>query len=103
MCIRDSHYDSVENIPNDFKVISENDFSIQSIVHKKYNIICTQYHPELPYNFIGNLMTYWKTNYLDKMTGEKFSELIHNLEQLESSDLYDRKLELVNWLNGLEN
>ena len=32
------HYDSVENIPNDFKVISENDFSIQSIVHKKYNI-----------------------------------------------------------------
>ena len=97
------HYDSVENIPNDFKVISENDFSIQSIVHKKYNIICTQYHPELPYNFIGNLMTYWKTNYLDKMTGEKFSELIHNLEQLENRDIYDRKLELVNWLNSLEN
>ena len=48
-------------------------------------------------------MTYWKKNYLDKMTGEKFSELIHNLEQLENRDLYDRKLELVNWLNSLEN
>jgi len=48
-------------------------------------------------------MTYWKTNYLNKMTSEKFSELIHNLEQLEISDLYDRKLELVNWLSSLEN
>ena len=37
------------------------------------------------------------------MTSEKFSELIHNLEQLEISDLYDRKLELVNWLSSLEN
>jgi GMP synthase (glutamine-hydrolysing) len=97
------HYDCLESLCSEFEVISQNNLSIQSIAHKDKNIFCTQYHPELPYNFIGNLMKYWKKNYLQLMTEEEFSLLLSKLESLETEDKYNRKLEIENWLKFLSN
>lgn len=97
------HYDHINNLPSDFEIIAKNNISIQSIAHKSKNIFCTQYHPELPYSFIGNLMKYWKKNYIsnENMSESNFNDLINHLEFLENSDDFNRKLELENWLKDL--
>jgi len=94
------HYDHLENLNSEFEIISQNNISIQSISHKTKNIFCTQYHPELPYNFIGTLMHYWKNNYLEIFTEEEFNKRIELLNQLELNDKFDRKIELKNWLKN---
>ena len=94
------HYDHLEDVNSEFEIISQNDISIQSISHKTKNIFCTQYHPELPYNFIGALMYYWKNNYLEIFTEEEFDKRIELLNQLELNDKFNRKIELKNWLKN---
>ncbi len=96
------HYDSLETLPKDFDIISENNHSIQSICHKKQNIFCTQYHPELPYNYIGKLMSYWKRNYLKIMSENEFEELLNKLQSFENEDQFNRELELLNWLENIK-
>ena len=95
------HYDVIEKMPIGFNVLAENNFSIQAILSIDSNIVCTQYHPELPYDFIGKLMFYWKNNYLNLMTKKKFDNLIKQLNDLENKDTFLRKLELINWINSL--
>lgn len=95
------HYDIIESMPTNFNILAENNVSIQAIVSKDSNIVCTQYHPELPYDFIGKLMLYWKKNYLKEMSENKFIELIDELKLLESENRFQRELELTNWINNL--
>ncbi len=95
------HYDSIETLPNELQVIAENSFSIQAIEDKNKKLFCTQYHPELPYTFIAKLMLYWKKNYLKTMTENSFKILISKLENLEKKDNFNRKLELINWIENL--
>jgi len=95
------HYDVIEKMPPNFNIIAENDVSIQAIASKESNIVCTQYHPELPYDFIGKLMLYWKKNYLKEISENKFTYLIDELKLLESENSFQRELELKNWINNL--
>lgn len=95
------HYDIIESMPTNFNILAENNVSIQAIVSKDSNIVCTQYHPELPFDFIGKLMLYWKKNYLKEMSENKFIELIDELKLLESENRFQRELELTNWINNL--
>ena len=95
------HYDHLENINSEFQIVSQNDISIQSISHKTKNIFCTQYHPELPFNFIGSLMSYWKDNYLKIFTEKEFNKRIELLNNLEDKDKFNRTMELKNWLKNL--
>jgi len=95
------HYDVIEKMPSNFSILAENDVSIQAIASKDSNIVCTQYHPELPYDFIGKLMLYWKKNYLNEMLENEFMDLINQLKILESKNSYQRELELTNWISNL--
>ena len=88
-------------MPVNFNILAENNYSIQAISSDDLNIVCTQYHPELPYNFIGQLMLYWKRNYLNTMPENQFNDLINDLNDLEDEDIFFRKLELINWINSL--
>ena len=63
---------------------------------------CTQYHPELPYNYIGKLMSYWKRNYLKIMSENEFEELLNKLQSFENEDQFNRELELLNWLENIK-
>lgn len=95
------HYDVIDKMPVNFNILAENNYSIQAISSDDLNIVCTQYHPELPYNFIGQLMLYWKRNYLNTMPENQFNDLINDLNDLENEDIFFRKLELINWINSL--
>ena len=95
------HYDHLEKLNNEFDIVSQNEISIQAISHKSKKIFCTQYHPELPYNFIGHLMNYWKANYLKIFSEEEFFKRIDLLKKLEIEDKFNRKIEIINWLKSL--
>ena len=94
------HYDHLEKINSDFEVISQNEISIQAISHKNKKIFCTQYHPELPFNFIGKLMKYWKNNYLKIFNSDEFDNRLILLNQLEQENYFNRRLEIENWLKN---
>ena len=94
------HYDHLEKINSEFEIISQNEISIQSISHKNKKIFCTQYHPELPFNFIGKLMNYWKKNYLKIFNSDEFDNRLILLNQLEQENYFNRKLEIENWLKN---
>ncbi|MAV82581.1 MAG: hypothetical protein CMI90_03845 [Pelagibacteraceae bacterium] len=95
------HYDIITEVPNGFEIISENNNCIQSIYSPSKNIFCTQYHPELPYDYIANLMIYWKNNYINYYTPEDFNNLIKYLRIKEQKDSGSRLLEIRNWLKYL--
>lgn len=95
------HYDIISDIPNGFEIISENDTGIQSIYSKSQNIFCTQYHPELPYDYIANLMLFWKNNYRNLFNSKDFNSLIRLLKFKEINNSGRRIVELKNWLNCL--
>ena len=95
------HYDIIDIIPKDFEIISKNDLCTQSIYSKPRNIFCTQYHSELPYNYIGNLMRFWKNNYKEFFSEFEFSELLKYLEDKEKEDKGQRLIEIENWLSTL--
>ena len=90
----------VIKINSDFEVISQNEISIQAISHKNKKIFCTQYHPELPFNFIGKLMNYWKKNYSKIFNNDEFENRLILLSQLEQENYFNRKLEIENWLKS---
>ena len=94
------HYDHLEKINSEFEIISQNEISIQSISHKNKKIFCTQYHPELPFNFIGKLMKYWKNNYLKIFNSDEFDNRLILLNQLEQENYFNRRLEIENWLKN---
>ncbi len=93
------HYDVAVQLPKEFIILAENNYSIQSIYSESGNLFCTQYHPELPFSFIANLMVYWKKNYLKIMSEKSFKNLVSELRLLEINDIYKRKTELINWIN----
>ena len=95
------HYDHLEKINSEFEIISQNEISIQAISHKNKNIFCTQYHPELPFNFIGKLMNYWKNNYLKMFNNDEFENRLDLLSKLEQENYFNRKLEIQNWLRNI--
>ena len=95
------HYDVIVDIPDEFEIIAENNLSIQSIYSKSKNIFCTQYHPELSYDYMANLMLFWKKNYNNFFNPGEFNNLIDLLKFKDSTDCDKRSLELKNWLNLL--
>ena len=95
------HYDIVEKLPNEFEIISENEICIQSIYSSSKNIFCTQYHPELPYDYIASLMRFWKENYKNFFSEIEFNEILKYLESKEKEDKGQRLQELSNWLSLL--
>ncbi len=95
------HYDIIDKLPIEFKIIAENDMCIQSIYSKQSNIFCTQYHSELPYDYIANLMIFWKENYKNIFTETEFDELIKYLNNKEKEDKGQRLIEINNWLTSL--
>ena len=95
------HYDIIVDIPDDFEVIAENDRCIQSIFSADRNIFCTQYHPELGYDYIADLMLFWKNNYNTVLNESDFNKLIDYLKIKEAGDNGNRLIELKNWLMNL--
>ena len=95
------HYDIVNKLPNEFEIISENEICIQSIYSSSKKIFCTQYHPELPYDYIANLMKFWKENYKNFFSEFEFNEILKHLESKEKEDKGQRLQELSNWLSLL--
>ena len=93
------HFDIVEKIPSEFEIISKNSICAQSIFSKSRNIFCTQYHAELPYNYIANLMIFWKKNYKDFFTDNEFEKTIIFLQKKEEEDSGKRLIEIKNWLS----
>jgi len=95
------HYDVVDQLPKEFIILAENKFSIQAICNESGKLFCTQYHPELPFSFIANLMVFWEKNYLKLMSKISFNKLISELRELEINDFFNRKIELNNWINSI--
>ena len=95
------HYDIVDNLPIEFEIIAENNMCIQSIYSKKSNIFCTQYHSELPYDYIASLMVFWKDNYRNIFSETEFNEIVKYLNEKEKKDKGQRLIEINNWLNSL--
>ena len=95
------HYDIVEDIPVDFEVVSKNDFCIQSIYSSSRDIFCTQYHSELPYDYISNLMIFWRSQYNQIFSNSEFDILMKTLINKENTDKGQRLIEINNWLKLL--
>ena len=95
------HYDIIDQLPSEFEIISENVICIQSIYSSSKNIFCTQYHPELPYDYIASLMRFWKDNYKNFFSEIEFNEILKYLESKEKEDKGQRLQELSNWLSLL--
>ena len=76
------------------------DFEVSKLYNKNKKIFCTQYHPELPFNFIGKLMNYWKKNYSKIFNNDEFENRLILLNQLEQENYFNRKLEIENWLKS---
>ena len=95
------HYDIIVDIPYDFDVIAKNDNCIQSIFSRNRNIFCTQYHPELGYDYIADLMIFWKENYKAIYSQVEFNKLIEFLRTKELNDNGNRLIELKNWIVNL--
>ncbi len=95
------HYDIIVEIPDDFEVIAENNRCIQSIFSTSRNIFCTQYHPELGYDYIADLMVFWRDNYHTIFNQTDFNNLINFLRIKETNDNGSRLIELKNWLVNL--
>ena len=115
------HYDELENLPRDTKVLSSNKkSSIQSIVFTRNNseIWAVQYHPEFDSKWISGLMKQREILLLEEGIYEnanhfkKFQSFFSNPEKYAkknkklfiSKTLIDQKvhsLELANWLENL--
>ena len=95
------HYDVVDKLPTEFEIISENEICIQSIYSSSNKIFCTQYHSELPYDYIASLMLYWKSNYKIFFSEIEFNEILKYLKAKEREDKGQRLIEIINWLSFL--
>lgn len=93
------HFDEVANLPRDFEIIAENNVTLQAVTTNDGKIFCTQYHPELPYDYIGKLVDYWSKNYRDFFTEQEFRNLLAKLPAKEQIENKSRKIEFQNWLD----
>ena len=96
------HFDIIEKIPSGFEIVSKNSICIQSIYSSARNIFCTQYHSELPYDYIANLMIFWRNNYTAYFTEDEFDKKILSLKKKEEEDLGNRLIEINNWLSQFD-
>ena len=92
------HFDEIAQLPREFDVIAENAITLQAVVSKDRRVFCTQYHPELPYDYIGKLLMHWAPNYTSMFTEEAFQSLLAGLKKKEKEEKTLRKIEFRNWL-----
>ena len=101
-----SHVDHISQKPNSSKVLSDNHYSIQSLVSNKF--WGTQYHPEFNFKYTGEILNARKNILLkEKLFSEnQIENLIKdfknpNINSYSKSLLIDtiRHRELKNWLN----
>ena len=95
------HYDIVDKLPDEFEIITENEVCIQSIHSSSSKIFCTQYHSELPYDYIANLMLFWRDNYGKFFSDVEFDKVLGFLKTKEKEDRGERLKEIDNWLSLL--
>ena len=111
------HYDEVENLPKETKVLASNKISqFQSICFEvnHSSVWAVQYHPEFNSKWMAGLMEMRKDILLKEKVYENLSEfekeklILQNPDNLEKKKLhiYDdvvdeeiHSLELLNWLN----
>ena len=92
------HFDETARLPREFKIVAENATTLQAVVSKDRRITCTQYHPELPYDYIGKLMLHWSANYTSIFAEDDFRNLLAALKKKEKEENSRRKIEFRNWL-----
>lgn len=92
------HFDETARLPREFEVVAENATTLQTVVSKDRRITCTQYHPELPYDYIGKLMQHWAPNYTSMFAEDEFKNLLAGLKKKEKEEKSFRKIEFRNWL-----
>lgn len=92
------HFDETARLPREFEIVAENATTLQAVVSKDRRITCTQYHPELPYDYIGKLMQHWAPNYTSIFAEDDFRNLLARLKKKEREDNNFRKIEFRNWL-----
>ena len=92
------HFDEIAQLPGGFDIIAENVITLQAVVSKDRRVFCTQYHPELPYDYIGKLLVQWAPNYTSMFTEEAFQSLLAGLKKKEKAEKSLRKIEFRNWL-----
>lgn len=92
------HFDETARLPGEFEIVAENATTLQAVVSRDRRIICTQYHPELPYDYIGKLMRHWAPNYTSMFAEDDFRSLLAGLNKKEKEEKSFRKIEFRNWL-----
>lgn len=92
------HFDETARLPKEFEIVAENATTLQAVVSKDRRITCTQYHPELPYDYIGKLMLHWAPNYASMFAEDDFQNLLAGLKKKEKEEKSFRKIEFRNWL-----
>ena len=92
------HFDETARLPGEFEVVAENATTLQAVVSKDRRVTCTQYHPELPYDYIGKLMLHWASNYTSIFAEDDFRNLLAGLKRKEKEEKSFRKIEFRNWL-----
>ncbi|MDE2889437.1 MAG: hypothetical protein OXR72_14615 [Gemmatimonadota bacterium] len=92
------HFDEAARLPREFEIVAENAPTLQAVVSKDRRITCTQYHPELPYDYIGKLMQHWAPNYTSMFAEDDFRNLLARLKKKEKEEESFRKIEFRNWL-----
>ena len=95
------HFDEIARLPGGFEVIAENTTTLQAAASRDRRVTCTQYHPELPYDYIGKLLAYWAPNYRSVFTEDAFQNLLVDLKKREKEERGLRKIEFRNWLEFL--
>ena len=96
------HFDEIARLPAGFDIVAENATTMQAVVSRDRRITCTQYHPELPYDYIGRLMMHWAPNYRSMFTEEAFEKLLAGLKKKEKEEQDLRKIEFRNWLEFVD-
>ncbi len=92
------HFDETARLPGEFEIVADNATTLQAVVSKDRRITCTQYHPELPYDYIGRLMQHWASNYRSMFAEEDIQNLLVRLKKKEKEEESFRKIEFGNWL-----
>ena len=92
------HFDETARLPREFEIVAENATTLQAVVSRDRRITCTQYHPELPYDYIGKLMQHWASDYATMFAEDDFGNLLESLKKKEREEKSFRKIEFRNWL-----
>lgn len=92
------HGDEVTRLPSTFEVLAENNVTLQAVAANDGKIACTQYHPELPYDYIRKLLEFWKPNYRNLFSEQEFQALLNALTLKEAAEKTQRSIEFENWL-----